>query len=467
MIETKFFSMAKHKFYLSLPLLGCFGVMVFCSCKKMTDVGIPKNAIVSTAVFQDQAGAEAAIAGMYGGLYSASNSTSSNIPTYGAGISLLNSLLADELTYNGTTFDQYSTNGLVSNESNVGNVWTDSYAAIYRANAIVQGVAGGNFTTAYKNQATGEALFIRAFCHFYLVNLYGDVPLMITTVVQDNQSAGRTAASVIYTQIIADLEQAIALLTATYPSGGNRTRVNKYAAAALLARVYLYHGDYAKAESAASQVINASTLYTLPDDLSTVFLTSSTEAIWDFDTSVFGYPFVGTQTVPNAGIVPNFVVMPGLLTAFEANDKRRASWVNVSAGYNYPYKYHTKTKLNLEYDVVLRLAEQYLVRAEARAQQKNIDGAKEDINVIRKRAGLGNTNAGRQEEVLAAIAQERRVELFSEWGHRWLDLKRTGKVDDVISAAKPGMWQATDALYPVPNKERTNNVNLTQNPGYN
>ncbi|BAV06954.1 RagB/SusD domain-containing protein [Filimonas lacunae] len=459
--------MVKYTGRIPLFLLGCIGVMTITGCKKLTEVGVPKNQIASSGVFLDQAGAEAAIAGMYGGLYSSSNSTSSNIPTYGAGISLLNGLLADELTYNGTTFDQYTTNGLVSNESNVANVWTDSYAAIYRANAIIEGVAVSSFPTAYKNQATGEALFIRAFCHFYLVNLYGDVPLMTTTVVQDNQTASRAAASLVYNQIITDLEQAVTLLTETYPSGSNRTRVNKYAAAALLARVYLYHGDNDKAEAAATQVINAAALYTLPGDLSTVFLTSSTEAIWDFDTSVFGYPFVGAQTVPNAGVIPYFVVMPNLLAAFEVNDKRKASWVNISADYYYPYKYHTKTKVNQEYDVVLRLAEQYLVRAEARAQQKNLTGATEDINVIRKRAGLGNTPAATQGELLAAVAQERRVELFSEWGHRWLDLKRTAKVDSVITALKPGLWETTDALYPVPSAERTKNVNLSQNLGYN
>lgn len=458
--------MAKLKIHLPVFIFCAIGAITLSSCKKMTDVGVPKNAIVSTSVFTDQPGAEAAIAGMYGGLYSASNS-SSTMPSYGAALSLLNGLLADELNYNGTAYDQYRTNGLVSNEVNVSDIWTDSYSAIYRANAIIQGVAGGSFATAYKNQATGEALFIRAFCHFYLVNLYGDVPLMTSTTVQDNQSAPRAASSTVYTQIISDLEQAASLLTETYPSGGNRTRVNKYAATALLARVYLYHGDYAKAEAAASQVIATSTLYSLPSDLTTVFLTTSTEAIWDFDTSVFGYTFVGAQTVPNANVIPNFIITPNLFTVFETNDKRKANWVNVSVGYNYPYKYHTKTKLNLEYDVVLRLAEQYLIRAEARVQQDNLSGSIDDINVIRNRAGLGNTPASIKGDIAAAIAQERRVELFSEWGHRWMDLKRTGKVDSVITATKPGMWQTTDALYPIPSKERMNNVTLSQNPGYN
>lgn len=430
----------------------------------MIKIDLPIGSVVSESVFVDQAGTEAAISGMYGGLYSASNSS---IPTYGATVSLFNSLLADELTFNGTTYDQYANNSLISNEENVANLWTDSYATIYRANAIVEGVTASKFPTAFKERAIGEALFIRAFCYFYLVNLYGDVPLITTTVVQKNQLAPRAASSAVYGQITADLEQAVSFLPVLYPSGGNRTRVNKYAANALLARVYLYQRNYARAEASASEVISSPLYSPLSEDLSSTFLKSSTEAIWSFDTSVFGYTFIGGQTVPNDNVKPNYVIRPGLLNAFEANDKRKAKWVAVSVGDSYPSKYKTKTNVNLEYYVVLRLAEQYLIRSEARAQQDNFNGALADLNVIRNRAGLGSLSFSNRADILNAVAKERRVELFSEWGHRWLDLKRTGQVDAVIGALKPGMWQSTDSLYPIPDGERTKNTSLTQNPGYN
>ncbi len=119
--------------------------------------------------------------------------------------------------------------------------------------------------------------------------------------------------------------------------------------------------------------------------------------------------------------------------------------------------------------MVLRLAEQYLIRAEARAETGDLTGALDDLNVIRSRAGLANSTASTQEEILAAILHERQTELFTEWGHRWLDLKRTGNVDDVmptVAAEKGGSWETTDQFYPVPLSEIDRNPNLTQTPGY-
>src|SRR5690606_19066848 len=110
-------------------------------------------------------------------------------------------------------------------------------------------------------------------------------------------------------------------------------------------------------------------------------------------------------------------------------------------------------------------AEQYLIRAEARAQLSNIAGAQADLNKIRIRAGLGETLASSQNELLTAILQERRFELFTEHGHRFFDLKRTGNLDNVLGS-KPG-WNTTDRLFPLPEKELLLNPNLLpQNPGY-
>jgi hypothetical protein len=119
----------------------------------------------------------------------------------------------------------------------------------------------------------------------------------------------------------------------------------------------------------------------------------------------------------------------------------------------------------LDHSTVLRLAEQYLIRAEARTQQNNIAGAQADVNVIRHRAGLGDTPANDKESLLTAIDQERKHELFNEWGHRWLDLKRTGRADAVLSAIKP-QWKPTAVLFPIPESEIINNPALKQNPGY-
>jgi hypothetical protein len=111
--------------------------------------------------------------------------------------------------------------------------------------------------------------------------------------------------------------------------------------------------------------------------------------------------------------------------------------------------------------VVFRLAEILLIRAEARVYLGNILGAQSDINLVRSRAGLSNTNAGNQKDLLLAIESERWSELFTEYGHRWLDLKRTGRAIEVL---QNGITE-NDLLYPLPAVEFIKNPNLgEQNP---
>jgi hypothetical protein len=165
-----------------------------------------------------------------------------------------------------------------------------------------------------------------------------------------------------------------------------------------------------------------------------------------------------------------------LLNTFETGDKRKAVWtgsVTPTGGktYYYPYKYkiNANNQTVNEYPIVFRLSEQYLIRAEARAQLVKIPESQADLNVIRKRAGLLNTTASTKELLLPAIEKERQVELFSEWGHRWFDLKRTGKVDTVMSVVTPkkgGVWKTEWQWYPLPVNEILVNDHLLQNLGY-
>jgi hypothetical protein len=115
--------------------------------------------------------------------------------------------------------------------------------------------------------------------------------------------------------------------------------------------------------------------------------------------------------------------------------------------------------------MVLRLGEQYLIRSEARAQQNDLSGSESDINIIRSRALLSGISNLSRDELLDTIAHERQVELFCEWGHRWFDLKRTGKLSAILRPIKPN-WNDYAQLYPIPVTELANDPNLTQNPGY-
>ena len=203
--------------------------------------------------------------------------------------------------------------------------------------------------------------------------------------------------------------------------------------------------DYQKADSAATAVISNSD-YNL-GSLSGVFLTSSTEAIWQLETpsnSTYdtpdGFYFV-LQGAPIDATYQGTSLSPQLLSSFEQGDLRFADWVgSYSSGgttWYFPYKYKNNTYQGQEYVTVLRLAEQYLIRAEARAEENNLSGAIADLNVIRTRANLPPTTASTQSGLLAAILHERQIEFFTEWGHRWFDLNRTGNTTTVMSVVAP------------------------------
>jgi starch-binding outer membrane protein, SusD/RagB family len=279
-----------------------------------------------------------------------------------------------------------------------------------------------------------------------------------------NTMLPRTPVNQVYDQIVIDLTAASEMLMTDMPN----TTPTKYAAQALLARVYLYMGNWNMAAEMASAVIDSSE-FTLVGDLNRVFTANSNEIIFqlvpvqDKMNSAEGFMFVPVAQ----GGRPNYMLTKELLGAFEIGDLRRTKWVNSTTTYNYPYKFKlfSSSAPPQEYNVVLRLAEQYLIRAEALAKQDRVAEAVIDMNSIRIRAGLPVLSTTiSADECLQRIEQERRIELFAEWGHRWFDLKRTNRADAVLNAKSN--WQAEDKLYPIPLTELEFAPNLKQNPGY-
>jgi hypothetical protein len=436
------------------------------SCRKLITVDQPTNQLTSELVFNSDQSALSTLSGLYSKI-SSSASFLNGATTIYAG------LASDELQNTTAGPDNEFLNNSISASNSVvrNDFWASGYQYIYTCNAILEGVnKSSEISAATKRILNGETKFIRALCYFYLVNIFGDVPLQTTTSYQDNAFAARSAASLVYQQIISDLVDARSLLSADYPSA-ERARPNKHAASALLARVYLYNQEYEKAEALASEVLNEGR-YSLETNLDNVFLADSEEAIWQLQpNSLIMDVYEGNLFIPNSASIPLYGITNYLLNAFEPGDQRKISWmqfISIGGGeYYYPYKYKIKTGAVLtEYYMVLRLAEQYLIRAEARAQQNNISGAASDINVIRNRAGLSNITANDQSSVLTSIEQERRVEFFAEWGHRWFDLIRTSRADAVLMTVKAPNWQTTDKLFPIPQSQISVNESLIQNPGY-
>ncbi|SFW20821.1 SusD family protein [Sinomicrobium oceani] len=448
-------------------------VVLFMSCEDFVEIDPPKERLVRSEVFADDATAQSAMTGVYS--YMMNRTFSSG--HYSRSVSFLSGLSADEYDNYNTALDPFSENSL-SPSGFAANLWSDPYAVIYRTNSILEGIINeeARVSEDVKQQLEGEAKFVRAFSYFYLVNLFGDVPLYTSTDFWTNAQAERSPAGQVYQQIITDLEDAKSLLLEDYTiSGGERSRPNKYAAIALLSRVYLYLGNWNLAETLASEVIQSEALYRLEADLNQVFLANSSEAIWQLVPVEPGYNTnEGRYFILNSSPINStskLELNDALLASFEEEDQRRKHWVgSFSEGTNtwfFPYKYKIAIGGTLtEYSMVLRLAEQYLIRAEARAMLNILTGvnsAVSDINTIRHRAGLGDTPAESQAELLNAILQERRIEFFAEWGHRWLDLKRTGTIDEVLGIVKTN-WEPTDALYPIPEQEVLNNPNIVPNP---
>jgi hypothetical protein len=435
----------------------------------------PTTQIDAAQVFQNDQTAVSAITGLYAQI------TYTSTSFLNGGVSVYTALSSDEIkrTSSLAAQDQFTNNSLVSTNTLVGTQWTNAYSYIYQANAIIEGVAHStSLLPSTVKTLTGEAKFIRAFCYFNMVNLFDAVPLVVSTNYNVSDTMSRTATSLVYQQIINDLTDAEASLsesyqtTMSYPS--DRIRPNKWAAAALLSKVYLYQRNYSSAESEATKVINSG-MYTLEADLNNVFLSTSNEAIWQLQPVRTSTPTTeGSLFIPTSSTVrPSYILTTQLLAAFENNDSRLTNWIKKQTvsgtDYYYPYKYkiRTATPPYTEYYMVFRLAEIYLIRAEARAQiGTDLSGATDDLNIIRNRATLANTTATGQSDLLDAILHERQVELLTEWGNRWYDLKRTNIIDSVLSAEKGSNWQSTDALYPIPFSQLQTNPYLTQNNGY-
>jgi len=500
------------KWGMLLILLCAAGSMA--GCKKMVDAGEPKNTITTDRAFSTNALANAALAGVFSQLMT---NTGSMIFSNGA-TTIYAGLSADELeNFAGTLnlFDnQFFTNQiLIDNPAPNSYIWQPAYKIIYNCNGAIEGIAASTstlLTDSVRKVLTGEAKFVRAFCYFYLTNLFGDVPLVLTTDYTQTVSMARTPQATVYNQIVQDLADARELLQKDYSTAaGERIRPNKWAATALLARVYLYQQNWAAAEAAASEVI-ANSQYSILSDLNKVFLLNSQETIWQLqqnntksprNVTWDGLNFVPTfrwSTFPAATqfvfsnpatfntsatfFIPPYFFSKQMAEAFEPGDKRKTTWTDsvpspaasnyLGRVYYFPFKYTSSTGTIggaiTQYYMVLRLAEQYLIRAEARAQQgTNLTGAASDLNVLRTRAGLVNTTAATQTDLLTAVARERRTELFAEWGHRWFDLKRRNAASTVLSSiTNKQPWSDNSLLYPIPTLEITNNHNLVQNTGY-
>jgi hypothetical protein len=457
----------------TIKLLHLFILLFFTiACSDFVAVDIPKQQLSTAAVFNNSGNVEAALRGVYikmrdQGLLTASG-LNSNMGFYTDAL--------DNYAFGASESNSFQNHTLLSNNSIIEFWWGSAYAQIYAANAIIEGLEHSEALTLEEiDHYKGEALFIRGYLHFLLMALFGDIPYITTTDYTENTTVSRAPQAAVYSQILIDLNLAAALLPDEDMSG-ERVRPYQAVAEAVLARVYLYNEQWDMAEVASDKVITQ--FGALEPDLNKVFLKDAPGTIWQFKSEGDGRNTIdGALAIFITGPPTNWALTDDLFFAFEPptvyqRDHRQSEWIStVSDGtttwrHAFKYKERDNTDTSREYQIQLRLAEQYLIRAEARAHLGDISGAQADINAIRNRAGLGDTSAATLKALLDAILQERRVELFTEGGHRWFDLKRMGKAAEVLAPIKPG-WRDTDVLLPIPEAELLSNPNLLpQNDGY-
>jgi len=429
------------------------------SCKKYLDEK-PNNAIATEDAIIDAGTARAAIIGTYDRLQ---GYYASQYPTLGT-------ITADNVIFNGTLSEylQLDQNAIPTDNVITMGTYTAIYRTINSANSVIAYVPAINdplLTVTEKNKILGEAYFIRALSYFDLARGWGGVQLQLKPTADLNGLKGikRSTLDQTYDQVLADLVQAENLLP---EDATTRNRAQKSTARALRARLHLYRKQWADAETYATQVIS-NTKYALVKPYKTFFTAPflSTESVFELTYSVNDRNgFWGTWYPSSAG--GSFTLKPSDAIVAKLNNPQiggtRSTLIAGTAPNIYGVLYNT-TASSIDPSYVIRIAELYLIRAEARAQQNKLTGANSaasDLNIIRDRAGVLPTTATSQADLLQAIEDENNVEFAFE-AHRWFDLTRTGRAGTVLGITNPNRY-----LFPIPLSDILSDPDVVQNPGY-
>lgn len=438
------------------------------SCESFTDIDLPDDQLTGEVVFEDAQTAEAALTHVYTLLFAETLVTGNH-----NGIGVLMGAYADELDYyktEGVEAGVFYLNQITPDNYTIMTLWNKSYTAVYALNAALEGVEKSeNISEIDKNKLLGEAFFSRAYIHYFLHGLFDEIPYITSADYQVNSKTGKLKSDELLTALDNDLKRASQHLSDVSPHT-LKGRPSADAVKALQARIALLKQDWNNAIELTSEIID-SKRYTLETDLDLVFLKESAETIWQLmaqagSNAMEGGSYIFTQIPPTQSMSEN------LYNSFEANDRRRTHWTKTlsddtqSFTHSFKYKHNQPTATSMEYSVQFRLAEIYLMRAEAYIQSGQTDQGLDDLNTIRQRAGLENRVATSVETAMQYLMDERRHELFDEHGHRFFDLKRWNKLDQVLSGVKSN-WQTTYKNLPLPEKELLLNPNLNpQNEGY-
>ena len=471
----------------------------------------PRNAVSTDAFYQTQNDANQATISAYSqirgdGFYGHS--------LWAMDIMADNSFVGGGGAADGIEFQQLDNFSIPASNPVITSMFQRGYLGIGAANQVLARVPAVTMDDKLKSQYLGEAEFLRALYYFYLVRAYGDVPLVLTPAASpaDVANITRSPAAQIYTQIETDLKDAITKLPTTYGSD-DLGRATKMAAEGLLAKVYLTENKMPDASSLATTTINdaiaaGKALWANYADNFKLENENGKESLFEVQyksgqnayttdgpgsaiNEFWGARFYTDQSTPALKAL-GYVVTGGgygfnipekeFVDGYQAGDLRKGPTIFVP-GDKYPLGQTQPASLEGDpngYNVrkffagtastiwdsplnvpVLRLAEIYLIKAEASGSTADGFAA---LNMVRKRAGLPDLNAGNTPDFEAAVLKERRYELAFEMD-RWFDMKRTNTLLNNPGLLAKGI-KPFNVVLPIPQAEIDVNPSLTQNPGY-
>jgi hypothetical protein len=459
---------------------------VFSSCTKQLELN-PKDALNTTEALSTISGVNSAVLGMYSSLRS--------VNYYGRSLYIYGDLSASDVYLAKANSNRYLSTfqkTYAANDADITAMWTAMYSTIARANNIINSVDAVTASQADKDIAKGQALFVRALGYFDLVRVFAKpynqgngsqagVPIVLTSDI--TVYPGRNTVTEVYARIIEDLTAAKSLLSATTAS--NKLTASKFAASALLSRVYLYKGDNANSIAEANAV-TANTAYTVATATELPAFYSAPEKSEEiFTVKYLSTESLGSDNIGNIYLKPGYGdirVSPDLVAVFDkTNDVRYKSFIGPFS--NSPTEFQNNKYVQqdgsqgLYSPKVLRLSEVILNRAEAENKAGGMDAAAlADLNKIRTNRGLPALVGVSGANLLTEILAERRREFMFE-GQRFFDLMRNGLTmernfcNNPLETNSPQCsLTATDpkTIAPIPQAELNANPTLAgqQNPGY-
>lgn len=427
------------------------------SCDQFLDVQ-PKASISDQQTIVDRASAETAINGAYDAFRS----------YYSINLQSIGYLSGDNIQWTGSQsqVQEFINHRVNAENPTVSSVWTGIYSMLNRANHVLEkvpDVQDASLSEAQKNKIIGEAYFLRAFAYFDLARIWGGAPIITkpTLTPQDNRGIERSTQEQVYAQVLADLNAAEPLL----PETTDRFRATRKTVWALKSRFYLYQKDYAKAAEYADKIITDASNYQLVKPYNAFFANDArgtNESVFEIFYSVNETNGHRTQWQPQekGGTrqwAPNDAFV-ALVNDPKVGGNRNALIAKDNQGRWYGNLYYRSPATDPTF--VIRVAELYLIRAEARTQTGNLAGAAADLNAVRERAAIGKSTAANKADLMLAIENERRIEFALE-PDRWFDLVRTGRAVQVLNVT-----DQSRLLLPVPAEQLLIDKALKQNPGY-